>query len=53
LNPPLTTIDVCASRIGGKSVDQLLWRLDHPLDDSRHTFLFEPILVEGKSVARL
>jgi LacI family transcriptional regulator len=51
--PSLTTIDVCASRIGSKSVAQLLSRLRSPTDNSAHTFLFEPTLVPGSSVARI
>ena len=52
-NPPLTTMDVCASRIGAKSVAQLLTRLDNRMDNSVQTFLFEPTLVAGSSVAEL
>jgi LacI family transcriptional regulator len=51
--PRLTTIDVCASRIGTMSVEQLVSRLRSPLDNTTHTFLFEPTLVAGSSVARV
>ena len=52
-NPPLTTMDVCASRIGAQSVAQLLTRLDNRMDNSAQTCLLEPTLVQGSSVAEL
>jgi LacI family transcriptional regulator len=52
-HPALTTLDVSAGRIGAKSVAQLLTRLENRLDTSAQTFLFEPTLVPGASVARI
>jgi DNA-binding LacI/PurR family transcriptional regulator len=52
-HPPITTLDVSASRIGARSVMQLLDRLDNRLDRSAQTFLFEPSLVPGASVATI
>ncbi|MBL9213903.1 MAG: LacI family DNA-binding transcriptional regulator [Opitutaceae bacterium] len=53
LKPSLTTIDVGAQRIGTRAVEQLLWRLRNPLDDSIQTVLLEATLVPGDSVARI
>ncbi|RKX30665.1 MAG: hypothetical protein DRP71_14675 [Verrucomicrobia bacterium] len=53
LSPDLTTIDVQAEAIGRRAVDQIRWRLDHPMDDIPTRILIEPKLVEGASVANL
>lgn len=50
LKPSLTTVEVNAHRIGTRAVEQVLWRLRHPTDNSVQTILFEPTLVEGESV---
>lgn len=50
LKPALTTIDVGAARIGGRAVEQLLWRLRNPLDDSTQTLLYDTALEVGDSV---
>lgn len=52
-NPTLTTIDVNAQLIGARSVEQLLWRINHPGDGVSQTILLEPFLVPGASVAKL
>lgn len=53
MKPRLTTVDVQASRIGAKCVEQLMWRLSHPNDTSVQTILFEPELLIGDSVVSL
>jgi LacI family transcriptional regulator len=53
LQPSLATVDVGAQRIGAQAVEQLLWRLRNPGDDSVRTILFEPTLVDGGSVRTL
>ncbi|MEZ5275137.1 MAG: LacI family DNA-binding transcriptional regulator [Opitutaceae bacterium] len=53
LSPALTTIDVRAEAIGRRAVDQIRWRLDHPIDDIPTRILVEPRLVEGASVLSL
>lgn len=51
--PALTTIDVSAGEIGRRSVAQLLARLRNPTDRLAQTFLVEPALVPGASVAEV
>jgi DNA-binding LacI/PurR family transcriptional regulator len=53
LHPSVTTIDVHADTIGRRAVDQLLWRINNPAEDSCLQVLVEPSLVEGDSVATL
>jgi LacI family transcriptional regulator len=53
LHPALTTIDVHAEAIGRRAVDQLLWRLAHPMDSLSVQVLTEPTLVERDSVLSL
>jgi LacI family transcriptional regulator len=50
--PALTTIDVHASDIGCRAVDQLAWRIMHREQPSVEVN-FEPTLVDGASVATL
>ncbi len=52
LYPELSTIDICAERIGRQAVEQLIWRLDHQ-DSPNVTVSIEPKLVEGMSIANL
>jgi DNA-binding LacI/PurR family transcriptional regulator len=52
LYPALTTIDVHATAIGHRAVDQLVWRIknrDAPAMELR----LEPTLIEGESVSQL
>ncbi len=53
LKPALTTIDIRAELIGRRSVEALLWRIRHPLEDATMRITIEPCLVEGQSVATL
>lgn len=53
LNPPLSTIDIRAETIGRRAVERLIWRIEHPEDMVPTKTVVEPVLVEGKSVARL
>ncbi|MGH8018356.1 MAG: LacI family DNA-binding transcriptional regulator [Opitutaceae bacterium] len=53
LNPALATIDIRAEVIGRRAVEQLLWRLRRPSDDTATRIMIEPRLVEGGSVAAL
>ena len=53
LKPALTRVDINAMRIGSRAVEQLLWRIDHCHDGAYQKILFEPFLLEGKSVSHL
>jgi DNA-binding LacI/PurR family transcriptional regulator len=53
LHPALTTVDVHAEATGRRAVDQLLWRIAHPMDSLPVQVLVEPTLVERDSVAAL
>ncbi len=50
LHPGLTTIDIHADDIGRRAVDQLLWRIRHPLEPLSLQILVDPTLVERGSV---
>lgn len=50
LNPVPTTIDVHAEFIGRRTVDQLLWRMQHPDETTAVQVLVEPALIERESV---
>lgn len=50
LHPALTSIEVHAEAIGRRAVDQLLWRISHPMDSLPVQVLVEPNLVERDSV---
>lgn len=52
LYPEVTTIDICAERIGRQAVEQLVWRLGHR-DSPSVGVSVEPRLVGGMSVANL
>ena len=52
LYPELTTIDICAERIGRQAVEQLIWRLENR-EAPKVAVSIEPQLVEGMSVADL
>ena len=53
LHPGLTSIDIHAEFIGQRAVDQLLWRIAHPLEPNTVQLLAEPTLVERESVATI
>ena len=53
LHPGLTSIDIHADFIGRRAVDQLLWRIAHPLEPNTVQLLAEPTLVVRESVASL
>jgi DNA-binding LacI/PurR family transcriptional regulator len=53
LHPGLTSIDIHADFIGRRAVDQLLWRIAHPMEPNTVQLLAEPTLVERESVATL
>ena len=53
LHPGLTSIDIHADFIGRRAVDQLLWRIAHPLEPNTVQLLAEPTLVVRESVAAL
>ncbi|MBE2214963.1 MAG: LacI family DNA-binding transcriptional regulator [Opitutaceae bacterium] len=53
LHPGLTSIDIHADFIGRRAVDQLLWRIAHPMEPNTVQLLAEPTLVERASVATL
>jgi len=52
IDPPLTTIDLCAKEMAAEVASLLLERLKHPKRPVRHS-LIEPQLVERESVRRL
>ncbi|HVU36412.1 MAG TPA: LacI family DNA-binding transcriptional regulator [Opitutaceae bacterium] len=53
LNPVPTTVDVHAEFIGRRTVDQLLWRMQHPRETQSVQVLVEPTLVERDSVVAI
>jgi DNA-binding LacI/PurR family transcriptional regulator len=53
LTPALTTVDVHAEFIGRRTVDQLLWRIQHRNEPLSVQVLVEPTLVVRESVAAL
>lgn len=53
LQPALTTIDVHAEFVGARTVDQLLWRMQHREASLSVEVLVEPTLVERSSVAKV
>jgi LacI family transcriptional regulator/LacI family purine nucleotide synthesis repressor len=52
LYPQLTTIDIHASAVGRRAVDQVIWRMSHR-DEPEVEVALRPILVPGNSVAAL
>jgi LacI family transcriptional regulator len=52
LYPNPATIDIHASSIGRRAVDQLIWRLGH-WDAPQNDIGIEPTLIQGESVARV
>jgi DNA-binding LacI/PurR family transcriptional regulator len=53
LHPTLATIDVHPDVIGARTVDQLLWRMQHAHEPLSMQLLVEPSLVQGESVSAL
>ncbi|MEN9631622.1 MAG: hypothetical protein RL077_26 [Verrucomicrobiota bacterium] len=50
LNPPLTTVNVCAEAVGRNAVARLLWRIRQPADEIAVEVLIQPVLTERGSV---
>lgn len=48
LYPRPATINIAAEAIGRRAVEQLLWRISHPEEDSRMHVVVEPELVPGE-----
>ncbi len=53
LTPALSTIDIRAETIGRRSVERLLWRIEHSEDVVPTNIVIEPVLVEGASVSTM
>lgn len=51
LHPKLTTIDIHATQIGQRAVEQLAWRLANPLANQSIDVSLDPVLVPGDSVS--
>jgi len=52
LHPTLASIDVHAETIGHRAVDQLLWRINHPGEETDIEVLIKPDLVPGESMGQ-
>lgn len=50
MHPRPATIDIKLDLLGERAVEQLLWRMAHPEDDSRMEILIKPALVHGEDV---
>ena len=49
LHPRPATIDIRLDLVGERAVDQLMWRMSHPIDEGQTDVLIKPVVVPAEA----